>query len=129
MADFQNSQDIDFTVDQDNLFREEAITDLKVASIRRLVPVKPDGSDDPGRTPIFMGHSQIMTPEGPLPLQARLAIHAAPGRPQLGQRHPPVRRAVRRGGGLSAARRRAEDGPLGPDPAGGRLGLPNIAVG
>jgi hypothetical protein len=75
MADFQNSQDIDFTVDQDNLFREEAITDLKVASIRRLVPVKPDGSDDPGRTPIFMGHSQIMTPEGPLPLQARLAAN------------------------------------------------------
>jgi len=72
MADFENSQDIDFTVDQNNLFREEAITDLKVASIRRLVPVKPDGSDDPGRAPIYMGHSQIMTPEGPLPLQARL---------------------------------------------------------
>jgi uncharacterized protein YyaL (SSP411 family) len=72
MADFQNSQDIDFTVDQDNLYREEAITDLKVASIRRLVPIKPDGSDDPARAPIFMGHSQILTPEGPLPLQARL---------------------------------------------------------
>ena len=72
MADFQNAQDIDFTVDQSNLFREEAITDLKVASIRRLVPILPDGSDDPGRAPIFMGHSQIMTPEGPLPLQARL---------------------------------------------------------
>jgi len=72
MADFENSQDIDFTVDQNNLFREEAITDLKVASIRRLVPVKPDGSDDPGRAPIYMGHSQVMTPEGPLPLQARL---------------------------------------------------------
>jgi uncharacterized protein YyaL (SSP411 family) len=75
MTDFQNSQDIDFTVDQDNLFREEAITDLKVASIRRLVPVKPDGSDDPSRASIFMGHSQIMTPEGPLPLQARLAAN------------------------------------------------------
>jgi hypothetical protein len=75
MTDFQNSQDIDFTVDQDNLFREEAITDLKVASIRRLVPIKPDGSDDSSRAPIFMGHSQIMTPEGPLPLQARLAAN------------------------------------------------------
>jgi uncharacterized protein YyaL (SSP411 family) len=72
MADFKNSEDIDFTVDKNNLFREEAITDLKVASIRRLVPIKPDGSDDPSRTPLFMGHSQIMTPEGPLPLQARL---------------------------------------------------------
>jgi hypothetical protein len=72
MTDFQNAQDIDFTVDQNNLYREEAITDLKVASIRRLIPITPDGSDDPGRAPIFMGHSQIMTPEGPLPLQARL---------------------------------------------------------
>ena len=72
MADFEKSQQIDFTVDQDNLYREEAISDLKVASIRRLVPIKPDGSDDPSRSPIFFGHTQIMTPEGPLPLQGRL---------------------------------------------------------
>jgi hypothetical protein len=72
MADYNNSQQIDFTVDQDNLYREESISDLKVASIRRLVPIKPDGSDDPSRTPLFMGHTQIMTPEGPLPLQASL---------------------------------------------------------
>jgi hypothetical protein len=72
MADLKNSQDIDFTVDENNLFREEAITDLKVASIRRMVPIKPDGSEDSSRAPLFMGHSQIMTPEGPLPLQARL---------------------------------------------------------
>jgi hypothetical protein len=72
MADFKNSQDIDFTVDRANLYREETITDLKVASIRRLVPIKPDGTDDHGRTEIFMGQSQVMTPDGPLPLQARL---------------------------------------------------------
>jgi hypothetical protein len=72
MADFDNSQQIDFTIDQKSLYREESISDLKVASIRRLVPIKPDGSDDPGRTPLFMGHTQIMTPEGPLPLQAPL---------------------------------------------------------
>ncbi len=72
MADFGNSQQIDFSVDRDNLYREEAITDLKVASIRKLVPIKSDGSEDASRSPIFMGHSQIMTPEGPLPLQSRL---------------------------------------------------------
>ncbi len=75
MADFENSQQIDFTVDQDNLYREESLTDMKVASIRRLVPIKPDGSEDPGRTSIFMGHTQVMTPEGPLPLQARLTAN------------------------------------------------------
>jgi hypothetical protein len=75
MADFENSQSIDFTVDQENLYREESISDLKVASIRQMVPIKPDGSDDASRSPIFMGHTQIMTPEGPLPLQARLAAN------------------------------------------------------
>jgi hypothetical protein len=72
MADFGDSKQIDFTVDRENLYREDAVTDLKVASIRRLVPIKADGSDDPSRSPIFMGHSQVMTPEGPLPLQSRL---------------------------------------------------------
>lgn len=63
---------IDFTVDKNNLYREESITDLKVASIRKLVPVKTDGSEDTTRSPIFVGHTQLMTPEGPLPLQAKL---------------------------------------------------------
>lgn len=72
MADSNGSQDIDFTVDKENLYREESITDLKVASIRQLVPIKADGSADGSRTPIFMGHTQLMTPEGPLPVQSRL---------------------------------------------------------
>ena len=66
------SEKIDFKVDRDNLYREESITDLKVASIRRMVPVTADGEDDPGRSPMFLGHTQIITPQGPLPLQARL---------------------------------------------------------
>ena len=75
MSEFQNGQDVDFNVDVNNLYREEAITDLKVASIRRLMPIRPDGSDDPSRTPIFVGSTQLMTPEGPLPMQARLAAN------------------------------------------------------
>lgn len=65
-------EQIDFTVDKDNLYREEALSDLKVASIRRMVPITADGADDPGRSPLFFGHTQILTPQGPLPLQARL---------------------------------------------------------
>ena len=72
MSDFENPNSIDFKVDTKNLYREEAVTDLKVASIRRLIPIQPDGSDDTTRTPIFIGSTQLMTPEGPLPLQARL---------------------------------------------------------
>lgn len=63
---------IDFKVNTSDLYREDAITDLKVASIRRMIPVTTDGQDDPSRSPIFYGHTQIMTPQGPLPLQARL---------------------------------------------------------
>lgn len=63
---------IDFKVNTDDLYREDAITDLKVASIRRMIPVTADGKDDPSRAPVFYGHTQILTPQGPLPLQARL---------------------------------------------------------
>ncbi|MBE0617235.1 MAG: hypothetical protein IH608_04830 [Proteobacteria bacterium] len=62
----------DLKVDQQNLYREELFTDLKVASIRRLTPVKQDGSLDKARPQIFVGQSQIMTPAGSLPVQARL---------------------------------------------------------
>ncbi len=67
-------QDIDFTVDKANLYREESITDMKVASIRKLVPITPDGEDDASREPIFYGHTQLMTPQGPIPIQAPLEV-------------------------------------------------------
>lgn len=65
-------EQIDFTVDKSNLYREEAITDLKVASIRQMIPVTADGKDDPSRSSFFYGHTQILTPQGPLPMQTRL---------------------------------------------------------
>lgn len=63
---------IDFTVDRNNLYREESFTDVKVAAIRRLTPVKPDGSEDKSREPIFMGQTQLLTPSGPIMLQSLL---------------------------------------------------------
>ncbi len=69
----KSAQDIDFTIDQDNLYREESVTDMKVASIRKMTPVKPDGTDDESRSPVFIGSSQLMTQEGPLPIQAQLS--------------------------------------------------------
>ena len=75
MSDIGATGRIDFTVDQNNLYREESITDLKVASIRRLIPVKPDGTDDKSRSPVFVGHTQLMSPDGPLPIQSQLAAN------------------------------------------------------
>jgi hypothetical protein len=68
MAD-EKTESIDFSVDRTNLYREENFTDLKIASIRRLTPVKPDGSADKTRKTIFVGHTNLITPNGPLPIQ------------------------------------------------------------
>ncbi len=57
-------------VDKTNLYREETFSDLKVASIRRLTPVREDGSDDSGRETIFIGETTLMSQRGPLPVQA-----------------------------------------------------------
>lgn len=65
--------DIDFTVDRQNLYREETFTDLKVASIRCLTPVNTDGSVDKTRKTVFVGETNLMTPGGPLPVQAVIA--------------------------------------------------------
>lgn len=72
MSSEDRKNKIDFTVDQSNLYREDSVTDIKVAAIRRLTPIKTDGSDDDGRNPIFMGQSQLMTPSGPILLQSLL---------------------------------------------------------
>ena len=63
---------IDLNVDRNNLYREDSVTDIKVAAIRRLTPIKADGSDDDSRDPIFMGQTQLMSPSGPLLLQSLL---------------------------------------------------------
>ena len=64
--------EINLNVDRNNLYREDSVTDVKVAAIRRLTPIKVDGSDDDSRDPIFMGQTQLMSPSGPLLLQSLL---------------------------------------------------------
>lgn len=62
-------------VDKTNLYKEESFTDLKVATIRRLSPIKEDGSPDTTRPVLFTGETTLMSDRGPLPIQA--AIEAA----------------------------------------------------
>jgi hypothetical protein len=59
----------EISVDQNNLYREETFTDVKIASIRRLIPVKPDGSQDYTRKSLFIGLTQLVSPQGPIPIQ------------------------------------------------------------
>ncbi len=54
--------------DSANLYREETYTDLRMGSIRRLVPVTVDGEADSSRATRFQGQAAMMTPAGQLPL-------------------------------------------------------------
>jgi hypothetical protein len=59
----------DFKFDTTRLVREETFTDARVGSIRRLLPVTPDGDDDPDRAVRYEGQTSLLTPAGTLPLQ------------------------------------------------------------
>jgi hypothetical protein len=57
-------------VDKTNLYREELYTDLKIASIRVLTPVKVDGAIDTSRPVLYSGETQLMSQMGPVPVHA-----------------------------------------------------------
>jgi hypothetical protein len=65
MADERN---VEAQMDSDALYLEEMFTDRRVGAIRRLTPVKSDGSPDPGRPVLFLGQAEIMTNMGPVPI-------------------------------------------------------------
>jgi len=65
---------IDFDIHKDDLYREENFTDLKVGALRRLIPVKADVTEDMDRKEMFIGHSQLMSPDGPLPIQVQIEV-------------------------------------------------------
>ncbi len=72
MADMFDTSQIELDLDTANLYTESSYTDLKSGAIRQLAPVTIDGESDPDRAAMFIGTTQLMTPEGPLPIQARL---------------------------------------------------------
>jgi hypothetical protein len=74
----QPTADMDFKFDRSNLYQEESFTDLKVGTIRRLTPVKPDGSPDKTRKTVFIGQTHLMTPHGSVPLQSAIKAKDLP---------------------------------------------------
>jgi len=59
-------------LDAKDLYREEIFTDRKAGTLRRLMPVKSDGSDDSSRQVLYSGQTQLLTPAGVLPLSFEL---------------------------------------------------------
>ncbi len=58
----------DLTMDSTDLYREEVFTDRKMGTVRRLTPVNADGSSDGGRSEIYVGQAQLLTPVGTVPV-------------------------------------------------------------
>ena len=69
----EQQNNIEFTIDRSSLYLEESFTDLKAGTVKRLRPVRPDGSQDKTRKTVFVGHASILTPNGPLPIQNVIA--------------------------------------------------------
>jgi len=58
----------DIQLDSAGLYREDIFTDRRAGTIRRLIPVTVDGSTDPQRPVLYSGQTQLLTPNGVLPL-------------------------------------------------------------
>jgi hypothetical protein len=58
----------DVKLDPASLYQEDVFTDRRAGTIRRLRPITADGADDPSRTTLFSGQTQLLTPAGVLPL-------------------------------------------------------------
>ncbi len=69
MAD---ERDAEAHMDADALYQEEMFTDRRVGALRRLTPVKRDGSPDTARPTLFVGQAEIMTNMGPVPLSLEI---------------------------------------------------------
>ncbi|MBW2433075.1 MAG: cytoplasmic protein [Deltaproteobacteria bacterium] len=66
----EQPQTTELKLDRGNLYKEETFSDLKIGMVKRMTPVKSDGSVDKTRKAVFVAHTSLMTPGGPLPLQA-----------------------------------------------------------
>jgi len=61
-------QGLDISMDPTDLYREETITDRRAGTIRRLLPIAADGTDDNSRSVTYVGQAQLGTPMGTIPI-------------------------------------------------------------
>ena len=121
------------------LYREEIFTDRKIGTIRRLTPVKSDGSTDSARQVTYVGEAQIMTPAGALPLSFEIPAQSlaeavtkfGPATKQAIEQAMKELQELRRQASSSLVIPQAGAGALGPGglpggglPGGGKIKLP-----
>jgi hypothetical protein len=113
----------DIKVDQKNLYKEEVFTDLRIATIRLLTPVLPDGQKDDKRPVLYFGQTQMMTPGGSLPIQ--FEIEAKSLKQAMDKFPEAVQQAVNElVESAREAQRQAESRIVTPSASGSKLVLP-----
>jgi hypothetical protein len=73
LAPETGEETFDFKLDRNNLFQEETFTDIRSGSVKRFTPIRPDGTPDKSRNTIYVGQTNLYTPDGPLPIQNVIA--------------------------------------------------------
>ena len=68
MAERPDDRQPELKLDPASLYLEEVFTDRRIGTIRRLTPVKGDGSRDPKREIVYLGETQVMSTVGALPI-------------------------------------------------------------
>jgi len=115
-------------MDSTQVYHEETFTDRKVGTIRRLTPIKADGSPDAARPVLFVGQAQIMTPMGAVPISFELdatSLDAA-----ISNFGPAAEAAVQQTmRELQEMRREQASSLVIPDAAGAGLGNPDLLGG
>ena len=108
-------------LEADSLYREETYSDRKAGVLRKLIPVKKDGSDDDSRQAIYHGSTQLMTQMGALPVSFEIeadsledALEKFPEAAKQG-----IRDTLEQ---LQEMRRDAASSIITPDQAGGGMG-------
>ena len=131
MTDQRGPSAAEITVNLANLHREEVFTDLQSASIRRLTPVKSDGSTDSARDVMYIGETNLMTQMGPLPVQ--FPIEAKDLDDAFSQFAEGVKGAIERLNERAKEMAREENSrivvPGAAAPGGGGVGMPAAGAG
>ena len=127
MADRPNARAPEMGMDAASLYREEIYTDRTAATLRVMVPVKTDGSNDTSRETLYLGEAQIMTNVGPLPVSFEIdAANLAEAVAHYGEAAKAgIERAVRE---LQEMRRQASSSLIVP-PAGAASALTGGGLG
>jgi hypothetical protein len=68
MAERPEDRPPEIKLDPASLYLEEVFTDRRIGTIRRMTPVKGDGSRDAKREIAYLGETQVMSTVGALPI-------------------------------------------------------------